>query len=102
MWQEPEAGPPQLGAELRTQRPIVLRHRDDEQQPLLVPRVGGSAEAVDALGALGQEGASGGRERPSGPPAQPVTFDPAVVGAAHERLADRLLLDAELAEQREQ
>src|SRR5664280_1054939 len=78
--QHAEAGPGQSGPQLVSKLALVFRHGNEQQQPLVRTRCGGSgAEAVDALGA---PSSSGRRPAAPGPPADPVVATAAIAAAS--------------------
>src|SRR6266540_1590805 len=82
---EPRPGEP--GADLVAVVAPALRHAHHDHQPAAVPTGGDALEVVDALAAADQQLPGRGRKPPARLPADPVPLQPALGGAASDRLA---------------
>src|SRR6266508_3035850 len=90
---EPRPGEP--GADLVAVVAPALRHAHHDHQPAAVPTGGDALEVVDALAAADQQLPGRGRKPPARLPADPVPLQPALGGAASDRLARGELADAQ-------
>ena len=95
---EPEPGERQLAAQLVPPGTLVLRHGGQHDEPAAVPRRTVRAEAVDPLGADGQQVPAGVGEPPLGAPTVPLGVEQALLAQPGRGLAGVALVDAEQAE----
>ena len=85
----PRPGPGQPGAQQVPRGPVGLRRPGQHEQPAAVPVAARRGEAVDPLGALGEQPLGRRGEPPAGAPADPLGRQPAVGRRPHERLPGR-------------
>ena len=96
--QEPEAGERQPAAQVMAFGALVLRHRAQHDEPVVVPLVAVGAEPVDPFRPDRQQLTSVRRQAPPRPAADALALDEALIRGPGDRLAGVALGDTERGE----